>query len=451
MGQYPVAHHPARLLQHLLRGSQVAADVAGAVGGRGLVGAREHLRRNPVAISLQYPELPTLRKPGRGKLGIGEEALRAGVLAVEQVRVAPLEVERMGQRMAHAPVGEFRPSRVEPERLHAGGDLVVDQLPDHPAVRDVREVVGGAPFLRVVLAAEVELAGLERLDRDGGVAVVVVANDVDVVLSAVDREVAAPVVGHALQRDGPAGLDRRDAVGTAAQRRLEGGRFEVAPLPPVLRQDVDLPDDERQLAVHGVAEGEPDGARSRLRDAGDVRVIVAIERVPLRPQGLGGPDHVFHRHRTAVVPARLLAQRERHPRPVRRHVDGFHQQPVLGERLVQGARQQVVVDQPRARGGVPLEDEGVEVVEGPERGEPELAPTGSVRVGVVEVLELRTVLDVVEHRQGMGPGEVLRRERRGSGGGCDGEGSCDDQAADRVPHGVLLGRLHGARAAPVQW
>ena len=231
----------------------------------------------------------------------------------------------MGERVAHPPVRKLRPSRVEPERLHAGGALVIDEVLDHPAVLDVRNVVGGPPFLRIVLAAEVELAGLERLDRDGGVAVVVVADDVDVVLSPVDGEVATPVVGHALERNRPAGLDRRDAVSAAAERWFEGGGFEIAAFPVVLRQDLDLPDDQRQLAVHGVAEVEPDGARPRLRDAGDVRIVVTIERMTLRRQGLGGPDHVVHRHRPAVVPARLLAQSERHPRSIRRHVDGFDQ------------------------------------------------------------------------------------------------------------------------------
>ena len=158
----------------------------------------------------------------------------------------PYECVPEAVRIEVRQIGELRPSRVEPERLHAGRALVVDQLLDHPAVGDVRNVVGRAPFLRVVLAAEVELAGLERLDRDGGVAVAVVSNDVDVVLSSIDREIAAPVVGHPFEGDRTAGFDRRDSVGTASEQGIEDGGLEVAPFPPVLRQDADLPDDQRR-------------------------------------------------------------------------------------------------------------------------------------------------------------------------------------------------------------
>ena len=120
------------------------------------------------------------------------------------------------------------------------------------------------------------------------------------------------------------------------------------------RQHGQLAHDQRQLAVRRVGEGEAHAARRRTRDRLHVGVILAEERMPLLAQRLEGPDDVIGGDRFAVVPARLGAQGELDPRAVLRHVDGFGQQAVFGERLVLRADHERVVDQAERRGDTPL-------------------------------------------------------------------------------------------------
>src|SRR3546814_3367170 len=73
---------------------------------------------------------------------------------------------------------------------------------------------------------------LERLEGDLIVAVVIVADRVEVELAAGDREVVGPPVAVAPEGDGAAGLHPVHHVGAARQRRLQRRLREVAPLPP---------------------------------------------------------------------------------------------------------------------------------------------------------------------------------------------------------------------------
>ena len=70
-------------------------------------------------------------------------------------------------------------------------------------------------------------------------------------------------------------------------------------------------------------------------------------------------------------------------------------------------------------GGDPLQDEGVEAVEGARGRELDVAALGRVRVHVVEVLKAGTVLEVAVDREPVGDADPRRpggrRGRRGSG------------------------------------
>ena len=75
---------------------------------------------------------------------------------------------------------------------------------------------------------------------------------------------------------------------------------------------------------------------------------------------------------------------------------------VFGEGLVLGFGTEAVVEQERAGGGDALEDKGVEVVVGADRGEADLAGLGRVGVDVVEVGEVGRVLGVAVESLGVG-------------------------------------------------
>src|SRR5207244_9679579 len=97
------------------------------------------------------------------------------------------------------------------------------------------------------------------------------AQFVEIVAADIDVEILAPIVLYPLVHDGTAGNEILDAIGAVAQWRLEGGRADLAllacltgALPPVLRQDIELADDERHFPVLGRIEDESDLALAGL-------------------------------------------------------------------------------------------------------------------------------------------------------------------------------------------
>ena len=140
----------------------------------------------------------------RQALGLVLRVLEVGagarVLAVEEVLVHPLEVHGVVEGHAHPAVLEDGPLGVEHQGLHPLRDLVGDLFLLDVAVAEVGPRVHGGPVLGDVLHVQVVLAGLEGLEGHGLVAVVVVAQPVEVVLPLVHRQVQPPVVLHAARR-----------------------------------------------------------------------------------------------------------------------------------------------------------------------------------------------------------------------------------------------------------
>ena len=102
---------------------------------------------------------------------------------------------------------------------------------DYLAIGHRREGVGVGPVAGFVVDVNVEFAGFEGLKGDAVVAIELHFHTVEVVLAAVDRQVAPPVVLHALKADAPARVHTADPVRAAVQAGLEGGAGKVAPLP----------------------------------------------------------------------------------------------------------------------------------------------------------------------------------------------------------------------------
>src|SRR5690606_4801982 len=165
---------------------------------------------------------------------------------------------------------------VEHEALHAGAALVRYFLEHDLAAGERRTGIGGGPKARAVLGAEVVLARLERLERDVGVAEILVAHLVEVVAAPVERELGAPIVLGALTHDRAPRIDPGDPVRTAAERRLECRAVELALFVIVLGQDRHLAGYQRQLAIHGAVEHHAHPALALGNRLDDVGIIGAI-------------------------------------------------------------------------------------------------------------------------------------------------------------------------------
>ena len=280
----------------------------------------------------RYLQLGRRRQARRGELGIAEERDVALVHPVEEILVGPGEVEHRGDRLAHAAVLEDVAPDVEGEALHAGRQLVRDLSLLDAAVLHRRDVVGGRPVARDVLLADVDLAGLEGLELHGDVAIVLVAHDLEIVAAAIHPEVLGPPVVDPAVGDGAADVEGIDLVGAAAERDLERHLLEVARRPPFGRQHRKLADDQRQLLVGVVAEGEQHLAVAGLLGLQHVMVVEGVVGRALGLQGVEGEDHVLDGDRRAVVEPGLRPEREGDPRAVVGPFDGLGDQAVLGRR-----------------------------------------------------------------------------------------------------------------------
>src|SRR5262249_11243165 len=151
----------------------------------------------------------------------------------------------------------------------------------------------------------------------GGIAKIFEAQLLEIVAPDIDVEILAPIILHPLVDHGAAGNEVLDAVGAVAERRLERSRTDVAfparcigSPPPMLRQHVELPDDERQLAISGAVENERDLALAGLLDLDDVTIVSGMARAVFL-EGLHGENDIFDRDRLAVVVTRIGAQTKR--------------------------------------------------------------------------------------------------------------------------------------------
>ena len=373
---------------------------------------------------------------------------------MEQRLVRPFEIKGIIHRLAHAGVAEDRPAGVHREALHAGRQLMGDFPLHHQPLALGREIIGGRPFLGAVLLAEIIGAGLEGLDGDGGVAVVVEADAVVIMAALVDPQILAPVVRHPLVGDGAAGLEAGHLVGAAAGDRLQRRALEF---PRVFRvgeimhrQHRHLPDDQRQFHVYRVAEAEFHLVRSQRLGLLHIGVIGAVERGALGFQRVEGPDHIRRRDRLAVMEAGLGAQREGNPFAVGGHFDALGQQSGFGEGLVIAASQQRIEGEAEAGGGNAAQDEGVQAVEGADGGQDDLAALRGVRVRIVEMPEIRRIFGFAMQDDRVACRHLLRGGRQRQGGQRQRQNGQqqEKEAGERRSHG-LVGLLSEGRAGLV--
>ena len=167
------------------------------------------------------------------------------------------------------------------------------------------------------------------------------------------------------------------------------------------RQHRQRGDDLRQVARLVALED----VAHRVRPVGDhvdhIAQRQAILRMPLLLERLEREHDVVRRHRRAVGELGLGPQVERDRQAVGRPHRRARDQAVDGIRLVVGAHHQAVEQQRQALRGVALQDEGVEAVERQRRAGAHLRDAPAlrrVRIDVVEMLEVRRILQVAEGR-----------------------------------------------------
>ena len=216
----------------------------------------------------------------------------------------------------------------------------LDGIADHLAVAGGRKIVSVVPAQRFGFDAKVIEAAFEGLELAVGLAIEVEPDLVEIPQAAVDRQVAAPIVGIARQRDAGAGLDRGDAVGAGTDGRRHRGFFEGRDVDGMLGQYRHQAEDQRQLAVVGAAKIEPHRERVGRLGLCDLGIILAMVGTAVVAQQGPGKQHVFGEDRLPVREPRPGIEMEGDVAP---DVVGLHalcQQTVEREGLVIAPRHQ---------------------------------------------------------------------------------------------------------------
>src|SRR6186997_191191 len=116
------------------------------------------------------------------------------VRAVHDRLVGPLKIEGIDQRLAHAAILELVAPRVHEPALRAGRRGVRDHAALDAAILHRRKIVARRPDPRRELLTEQVVLGGEAFEPDLAVAVVFVANGVEVALADRYWKVGAPPV-----------------------------------------------------------------------------------------------------------------------------------------------------------------------------------------------------------------------------------------------------------------
>ncbi len=216
-----------------------------------------------------------------------------------------------------------------------------------------------------------------------GLAIEVEPDLVEIPQAAIDRQVAAPIVGIAGQRDAGAGLDRGDAIGAGTDRAGHRGFLEGRGIDRVPRQHRHQAEDQRQFAVVGAAEIEPHRERIERFGLCDLGIILAVIGTALVAQQRPGKQHVLGRDRLAVGEARLGIEMEGDIASRVVGLDAFGQQAVEREGLVIAARHQAFDHEaPDLLDGEAADDQGIEAVEGAEHAPDQPAALRRIGIGV---------------------------------------------------------------------
>ena len=210
------------------------------------------------------------------QFGAGEEACRARIEPEKVVAVDPFEIEQQRQRLAHADIGKHRTPGVEHQEFRRLRHPGLDGVADHLAIAGGRKIIAVVPAQRLGLDAKIIEAALEGFELAVGLAIEIEPDLVEIPQAAVDRQVAAPIIGIARQRHAGAGLDRADAIGAGADRRRHRGFLEGRDIDGVLGQDRHQAEDQRQFAVVGAAEIEPHRERVGRLGLCDLGIILAM-------------------------------------------------------------------------------------------------------------------------------------------------------------------------------
>ncbi|MNN18147.1 hypothetical protein D3C81_1313520 [compost metagenome] len=156
---------------------------------------------------------------------------------VIQRLVHPVEIESQCERFAHPRIGEQRAPHIEGHPAGVLRRLIGFILFDNVIASEITALVLSRPTFWRTFDAEVVGTGLEGLQCDFVIQIVVVADAVEVKAAAVDRQVGGPIIAYPLIGNVLAQSITGDLIGATAQRWGAQWLVQLVIFPEALRQN----------------------------------------------------------------------------------------------------------------------------------------------------------------------------------------------------------------------
>src|SRR5215475_4366108 len=167
---------------------------------------------------------------------------------VHNLLVGPFEIESIDEGLPQTLILQFFPSRIEEPTLRARRGIVWNDIALDAPLANRREVVARCPGARGEFLPEQIASGSKSLEGNFTIAVIFVAQDIEIVLPTPDRQVGTPPVFHSLVFDVAPGLETSDLVRAAAERYLERGLVEPTGSIIAAREDRERSHEQRHVA-----------------------------------------------------------------------------------------------------------------------------------------------------------------------------------------------------------
>src|ERR1700738_75595 len=196
------------------------AIATGAIADRRRPRAFEHVRAHRIREACEQRPFAGIGGPSMGRqLRTIEVACRAPVEVEEIVAIDPFEVEQIRQRFPHTRIPENFPAGIEDEIVARLGQAGAESFLHHKPITYCRERICRLPPRGIMLVTRVVEPALECLHVGVGFPVKIVAKFVEVPETAIDRKIARPIIGVALQRDAFPRIDSGHNVRPASEQR----------------------------------------------------------------------------------------------------------------------------------------------------------------------------------------------------------------------------------------
>ena len=220
--QTSALYRPASFSKQIARPFKGRTVHTGPVRDRQLKSLGKHPLGQAVPVGGKQGEFGLRRQASRGKRRVGEVAQRPRLRTVLKYPVLPLEIQRQRERLADPHIPQSLAIEIQHDRQReANKFLQGPRFHDERSRFQRRDIVRRNPMPNIGFKVDIEQPLANGLSGHRRVAIDVVSDDIEIVTSAVHRDIPSPVIFNAFVADKVV-IVIGHPIGAAPHRRHQG-------------------------------------------------------------------------------------------------------------------------------------------------------------------------------------------------------------------------------------